>query len=92
MKKDLRLTSFFSLVTIPVMILAIVLLVVIYRLVVIESLHKQVEQNNVIVAKSLSNVIWEQIKVLKLKPENKEGWTLNNIYIDVITQDISQYL
>ena len=74
------------------MILAIVILVVIYRLVVIESLQKQVEQNNVIVAKSLSNVIWEQIKVLELKPENKEGWTLNNIYIDVITQDIFQYL
>jgi hypothetical protein len=92
MKKELRLTSFFSLVTIPVMILAIVLLVVIYRLVVIESLQKQVEQNNVVVAKSLSNVIWEQIKVLELKPENKESWTLNNIYIDVITQDIYQYL
>ena len=74
------------------MILAIVLLVVIYRLVVIESLQKQVEQNNVIVAKSLSNVIWEQIKILELMPENKESWILNKIYIDVVTEDIYQYL
>ena len=74
------------------MVLAIVLLVVIYRLMVIESLHKQVEQNNVTVAKSLSNVIWEQIKVLELTPKSKESWTLNDIYIDVITQDIYQNL
>ena len=92
MKKDLRLTSSFALVSIPVMALAVVLLVLIYRLVVINSLEEQVEQNNIIVAQTLSNVIWEQIDVLELMPENKKSLMLNDIYSDVIDQDIYRFL
>jgi len=91
-KKDLRLTSFFTLVSIPVMAVAIVLLVFIYRLVVIDSLQEQVEHNNIIVAKTLSNVIWEQINVLELMPENKESLMLNDVYSEVIDQDIYKFL
>ena len=92
MKRKLRLTSFFTVVSIPVMVLAVVLLVFIYRLVVINSLERQVEINNVTVAKTLSNVIWEQIRVLELSPENKESLMLNEIYADVIDRDIYKYL
>jgi signal transduction histidine kinase len=74
------------------MALAVVLLVFIYRLVVIDSLQQQVEQNNIIVAKTLSNVIWEQINVLELMPESKESLVLNDIYSAVIDQDIYKFL
>ncbi|WP_455217693.1 sensor histidine kinase [Kaarinaea lacus] len=92
MKKDLHLTSFFSLVSIPILILAIILLVFIYRLVVHESLQRQVELNNITVTKSLSNSLWEQIKVLELSPQSREGWALNEIYVDVVNKDIYEYL
>ena len=92
MKKSLRLTSFFTLVSIPVMVLAVVLLVFIYRLVVINSLQDQVELNNIIVAKTLSNVVWDQITVLETMPKTKESQMLNDIYSDVIDQDIYKYL
>lgn len=92
MKKDLRLTSFFTVVSIPVMVLAVVVLVFLYRLVVINSLENQVEQNNITVAKTLSNVIWEQIRVLELSPDSKESLMLNEIYADVIDKDIYKYL
>lgn len=92
MKKDLRLTSFFSLVSIPVLILALVLLVLIYRVVVLESLHQQVEVNNITVTKSLSNELWEHIKILELSPNSTESWALNEIYVDVFSKDISEYL
>ncbi|WP_455199591.1 sensor histidine kinase [Kaarinaea lacus] len=92
MKKDLHLTSFFSLVSIPVLILAIILLVFIYRLVVLESLQRQVELNNITVTKSLSNSLWEQIKVLELSPDSREGWAMNEIFVDVINKDIYEYL
>ena len=92
MKKALRLTSFFTVVSIPILVLAVVLLVFMYRLVVINSLEKQVESSNITVANMLSNVIWEQIRVLELSPENKQSHMLNEIYADVIDQDIYRYL
>lgn len=92
MKKELHLTSFYSLVSIPVLILAIVLLVFIYRLVVLESLQRQVEVNNITVSKSLSNALWEQMKVLELSPDSKESWAMNEIYVNVISRDIYEFL
>jgi len=92
MKQDLRLTSFFSLVSIPVIILAIILLAFIYRLVVLEGLHRQVEQNNITVTKTLSNAIWEEIRVLELSPDSSEGRSLNNVYVEVISTKIYELL
>jgi signal transduction histidine kinase len=92
MKKDLRLTSFFSLVSIPILLLAVVLLVFLYRLVVLDTLQRQVEQNNITVARSLSNIVWDQIEVLEDMPTSKKATSINDIYLDIISKDVFKFL
>jgi signal transduction histidine kinase len=92
MKNDLRLTSFFSLVSIPILLLAIVLLVFMYRLLVLETLQRQVEQNNITIARSLSNIVWDQIRVLEGMPTTNKAVSINDIYLDIISKDIHKLL
>lgn len=90
----LRLSKYFYLIGIPIMLMCIVLLTWMYHRVTMNELLKQSENNNIFLARSMANVVWPQVSGIvksvntqsqQLKPGSRahfDSLSMINIMLD----------